>query len=389
MRSFAGDKLSAMTRYDAIVIGLGAMGAAACDQLAARGCRVLGIEQFLPAHDRGSSHGETRIIRKAYFEHADYVPLLHRAYAMWDELSADASRTLFERVGLLLMGVPKGEVIVGVQRAAREHHLAIEEMPPAEVAWRFPGFRPDPSMVALFEPDAGFLHVEACIRAMLDRAKQRGAELKFETAVTSWAADGTGVRVMASRETYFADRLVVTAGPWAGKLLTLLARPLEVLRKVQLWFPASGGYRVADRSPVFCVDTGPQFFYGAPVVAGDMMKVAEHSGREVVSDPGMVDRSLRAEDVSHVVDFVRRVLPGLTPVPARHAVCLYTMTLDGHFVIDRHPEFPQVALAAGFSGHGFKFAPIVGSILADLTLSGRTAEPAGFLKLGRAGMSLD
>lgn len=376
-----------MGAYDCIVLGVGAMGAAACLSLARRGLRVLGLEKEGLAHDRGSSHGQTRIIRKAYFEHPAYVPLLHRAYAYWDTISAESQTRLFERVGLLMFGPPSGEVISGVRRAAREHDLAIQDLAVDDVAARFPAFRVQHGMAALFEPDAGFLHVETCVRTLAELAIARGATLQFHEAATAWSATGRAVRVHTRHGEHTAARLVITAGAWSSRLLEELRLPLTVLRKMQLWFAADERYRADRGCPVFCADTGEAFFYGAPIVSGGEVKVAEHSGREVVADPDLVDRSLRASDVDRVAGFVRCMLPGVSPAPLRHAACLYTMTPDGHFIVDRHPEHDSVCFAAGFSGHGFKFAPLIGSVLADLAIDGRTSEPIDFLALARAGLS--
>jgi sarcosine oxidase len=375
-----------MGAYDCIVLGVGAMGAATCLSLARRGLHVLGLEKFGPAHDRGSSHGQTRIIRKAYFEHPDYVPLLHRAYELWDALSDESRTRLFERVGLLMLGPPAGDVIAGVRRAAREHKLAIENLAADDAAARFPGFRMRAGMDALYEPDAGFLHVETCVRTLAQLATARGATLRFHEAATAWTATGQSVRVQTTHAEHTAARLVITAGAWAGRLLADLCLPLTVLRKVQLWFAAEERYRADRGCPVFCADTGDAFYYGAPIVSGAEMKIAEHSGREVVADADLVDRTLHAAEVERVADFARLTLPGVSPTPVRHAVCLYTMTPDGHFILDRHPQHESVCLAAGFSGHGFKFAPLIGSVLADLTIDGKTSEPTEFLSLKRASL---
>lgn len=376
-----------MPPYDVIVLGLGAMGSAAAYHLARRGARVLGIDQFGIAHDRGSSHGETRIIRKAYFEHPDYVPLLHRAYELWEELESDlGGAQLFKRVGLLLVGLPEGEVLRGVRLAAAQHSLAIDELPIREVAERFPGFRAAAPCEALFERDAGYLEVTRCVAGHAGAALNRGAELRTSEPVREWASDRAGAAVRTDAGWFHAARLIIAGGAWSARLLPTLGLPLTVLRKVQLWFATDDERYRPDHCPVFCFETADGFFYGFPTVRPGRLKVAEHSGRQVVPDPDALDRRRRRADTARVRAFVREYLPGVTDKIVADSTCMYTMTPDSHFIIDRHPQHENVVFAAGFSGHGFKFAPIVGKVLADLALAGRTEEPIGFLSASRPGL---
>ena len=318
-----------MPSADVIVIGLGGMGGAAALHLARRGARVLGIEQFGVAHDRGSSHGQTRIIRKAYFEHPDYVPLLHRTYDLWGELEQASGRQLITRAGLMLAGPPDGEIASGVRAAAEQHDLDIQPVPAGEVSERFRGFRFDPAMDVLFEADAGFLRVEDCVRAHIEQAIRHGARLIFGRTVRGWSADAGGVAVWTDDERYTADHLVVTVGPWAGRLLTALAPSLEVRRKVQTWFACdAAAYLVEDGSPVFGMETAEGFFYGFPAVEPGVVKVAEHTGRQTVGDPDEVDRALHPDDLTRVRRFVAEHLPLVGPDVVNHSVCMYTMTPD-------------------------------------------------------------
>ena len=378
--------------YDVIVVGLGAMGGAALRELARRGCSALGIEQFDVAHDRGSSHGQTRLIRRSYFEHPDYVPLVDRSFEAWAELervslSAGASdRKLFERCGLLLAGSPEGEIISGVRRAASEHRLSIETVEPRDLRKRFPGFAVTDGMEVLFEPDAGFLHVERCVRAQVEQAVALGAELVTGRRVEQWSADGTGVTVRTDKGDFVASRLVLCAGAWTGQLLnrallrsaTLLRSaalpPLVVQRRVVLWFAMSDTvYSMKRGCPAFGFEALGGFFYGFPSLDGARIKVGEHTGDDVVADPDQIRRELLPDDDARIRSFVRAHLPRIEPIPVDHSVCMYTMTPDQHFVIDRLPDMPNVVFAAGFSGHGFKFAPVVGSLLADLVTGGDSA----------------
>lgn len=377
-----------MRAYDCVVIGMGAMGGAALYHLAQRGARVLGIEQFDIGHELGSSHGQTRIIRKAYFEHPDYVPLLHRAYELWAQVEAESRRTLFHRTGLLLIGRPDGEVLAGVRRAADEHRLPIERLARADVLRRFPGFVPADDMEALFEADAGYLRVEDAVRTHVELAVAAGATIETGRPVLDWSADAHGVRVRTAGDEYAASTLVIAGGAWAGRLLSDLQLPLTVLRKVQLWLATDDPrYDPAQGCPAFCFDRGDAFFYGFPAIEPGSMKVAEHSGREVVNDPATVDRALHPRDSERVLEFAAHHLPGVRSEVTRHSVCMYTMTPDQHFVIDRHPHYDRVVFAAGFSGHGFKFAPILGSVLAELALNGITSEPTGFLSSKRGAIT--
>jgi len=373
-----------MPTYDTVVIGLGGMGSAALYHLARRGQRVLGIEQFGIAHDQGSSHGATRLIRRAYFEHPDYVPLVDRAYQLWAALESAASRTLLHRCGLMLAGRADGAVIPGVHRAAIKHNLAIESVARGDWPARFPGFAPDDDMQVIFEPDAGFLEVENCVAAHVEQARTLGAEILTGLCVTNWSADAHGVTVTTDSDRYTARNLVLCGGAWTSRLLSELGLPLVVHRKTVFWFgPADEEYRYDRGCPVFGLETADGFFYGFPAIDECGVKVGEHSGRPVAPDPDRLDREIHPEDEQPVRRFLRRYLPMLGSDVQKTSVCMYTMTPDEHFIIDRHPAYPHVAYACGFSGHGFKFSPVVGSILSDLMIDGRTPEPVEFLRASR------
>lgn len=353
-------------RFDVIVVGLGGMGSAALHHLARRGARVLGIERFERAHDRGSSHGETRLIRRSYFEHPSYVPLLDRAYALWDELSEDRGMQLFERVGLVVIGRPESPILRGIELTKQAHALAIQRVEAREVAARWPLFRARDGEIALFEEDAGFLHVEACVRAHLDAAERAGAVIRTNTIAT-WDEAGA---VHTPTETFECGAVVVCAGAWSKPL----GFPLAVRRRVQLWFPCEPRW---SRAPAFAFAEPDGFFYGFPSLirqdgSGATIKVAEHRSDGDAIDPDHLDRDLHEADVARVEAVIDRRLAGMSATPVRHAACMYSMSPDEHFILGRRSN---VVFAAGFSGHGFKFAPIVGSVLADLALDGHTTEP--------------
>ena len=373
--------------YDVIVLGVGGMGSAACQQLASRGARVLGLEQFQLVHDRGSSHGETRIIRQAYFEHPDYVPLLLRTYELWRQLEQSTGRTLFDQVGLVMSGIADGETISGAKTSANLHHLTIEELTASAANRRWPAFSFPDEHAVVFEPVAGMLRVEACVQAHLDRATGQGAEIHANEQVLSWTSTGNSVSVQTDRGEYSAGNLVITAGAWASRSLQDLGLPLQVLRKFVGWFPIrQGPYRSDQGMPTYFFELPHGTFYGFPSIDGQTVKMAEHSGGQPVDDPTLVDRALHDFDLPRLSGFLQDHLPGLSPTPVRHSVCQYTMTPDQHFIVDRHPQWPNVALAAGFSGHGFKFAPVIGEALADLAWNQSTQLPIGFLSLGRFGV---
>src|SRR5262245_40089763 len=353
--------------YDVIVLGMGAMGSAAAFELARRGRRVLGLDQFALGHDRGSSHGHTRIIRQAYFEHPSYVPLVQRAFERWYDLEQRSGEHLLTECGCLNLGLPEGELVPGIRRSAGEHGLAVEELAPKELRRRYPAFRFADEYVGVLERAGGFLYVERCVLAYADEARRLGADLRAQEPVQRWEATADGVAVHTAKQTYHADRLVVTAGAWAGRMLAELRLPLEVTRKVLFWFePAVPELFRRDRFPIYLAETPEGFYYGFPMIDARGAKVARHDGGDIVADPLTVKRDATPGDEADVRRFVQAHLPGADG-PRRDAnVCLYTLTPDRHFIIDVHPWHPQVVLAAGFSGHGFKFASVVGECLADL-----------------------
>lgn len=371
-----------MSTYDAIVIGAGGVGSATLAELAARGLRVLGIDRFAPPHDHGSSHGQTRVIRQAYFEHPDYVPLLRRTYELWGELQQRAGASLLTQCGLLEVGPPDGEVVGGVRRAAAMHDLAVHQLSAAEVADRWPALRVPDGLAAVFEQEAGYLQVERCIEAMLRNARELRAEVRTGCEVVRWQASGESVTVTTAHGVYSAGSLIVTAGAWAGSLLASLGVPLAPLVKTLYWYPV-GDVPAATELPVYLYELAGGVPYGFPSLDGNTIKVAEHTGGTPIDDPLKKPSAIDEADHRHVESLVRQCLPQFGGKPLQHATCLYTMTPDHHFVVDRHPQHPNVVFAAGLSGHGYKFAPVLGEALADLVTAGSTKLPIDFLSLSR------
>jgi sarcosine oxidase len=365
--------------YDAIVVGLGGMGSAAAYQLAGRGKRVLGLEKYFPAHDRGSSHGRSRIIRQAYFENPAYVPLLISAYELWEQLERETDQDLMTLSGGLMIGRREGELVSGSVESAKAHGLPYELLDAAEIRERFPPFSPDPETVALYEERAGFLRPEESVKAHLDRANALGAELRFEEPLLSWEASGEGVRVETPNSSYEAERLVITPGAWAPQLLAELGLPLEVERQVMYWFEPKGypePFR-PDRFPIFIwePDDG-NMFYGFPVQDDDRgIKTAFFRAGGVPTTPETIDREVHEEEIDFIRGYLAEYVPDLAGRCLDARVCMYTNTPDLHFVISIHPDHPQVTIACGFSGHGYKFCSVVGEILADLATEGSTRHP--------------
>jgi sarcosine oxidase len=360
------------------------MGSAALFELARRGRRVLGLEQFPLVHDRGSSHGHTRVIRKAYYEHPAYVPLVQRAYQRWYALEQLQGRHLLTECGCLSIGRTDSALLTGVLASAAQHALPIERFTADELRRRFPMFRFSDEYAGVFEREAGFLYVEDCVRGYIEEARKLGAEVHAEEPVLEWAASGQGVRVQTAVGEYMADRLVITAGPWAGQMLARLGAPLTVMRQVLLWFAVNDARQFRrDRFPIYITDTPAGHFYGFPVLDCHGAKVAQHYGAPELRSPEAIDRNVTAADEQPLRAFLDAHLPGISGPCHRGQVCIYTLTPDRHFLIDRHPDHPQVAFAAGFSGHGFKFASVVGEILADLAEHGRTDLPIEMFRVGR------
>ncbi|MEZ4362327.1 MAG: N-methyl-L-tryptophan oxidase [Kofleriaceae bacterium] len=379
------------TTYDVIVLGLGGMGSAAAAHLARRGQRVLGLEQFALDHELGSSQGETRLIRKAYYESPRYVPLLERAYELWDELGGEVGAPLLHRVGLALYSDGAEDPHRTFARAlatARQAHIPLEELDAAAARARFPAVAVPDGVRCLFEPSAGFLEVERCVAAHLELARRDGAELRAHEPVARWRATAGGVEVETSRGMYQAGALVIAAGPWSARVLAELGLPLTVHRVMQLWFPASDAMTAERGAPCFAFDVGGRFYYGFPRGRWGA-KICEHAPGAEQSVDGLdaVDRELHPEDFAAVAEVVRRHLPEVEPAPSRAKACFYTMTPDADFLLDTHREHPNVHFVAGLSGHGFKFASVLGEALADLAVEGRTRHAIDFLRAGRSSLA--
>ena len=373
-------------RWDAIVIGLGGMGSAAAFHLARHGKRVLGLEQYALLHDRGASHGLTRIIRLAYHEHPSYVPLLRRSYELWHELEHLAGENLLIKTGSIEAGQQDGPTFVGALEAAHVHDLPHEVLDVPELRRRFPAYGDlDPKIRAVYQPDGGFLLAERTLLAHVNQAMAHGADLHFHEPVLAWEASTDGsVTVRTERATYQADRLVICAGPWAGRVVPQLATLAVPERQVLAWLqPTRPELFTPDRFPVFILEVPDGSYYGFPVHDVPGFKIGRYHHLREPIDPDDPDRSTRADDEAILRAFAVRHFPeGAGPTIMLKA-CIFTNSPDEHFIIDNLPDAPQVSIAAGFSGHGYKFCSLVGEVMADLAIDGDTRHDIGLFRLDR------
>jgi sarcosine oxidase len=370
-----------MERYDVVVVGVGGMGSAALYHLARRGKRVLGLERFDLLHERGSSHGLTRIIRLAYFEHSDYVPLLRRAYELWGELEGEAGEQLLWITGIIEGGE---RIYDGVLRSCTDHGLDHEVLTGAEVARRFPAYRLPDETGVVFQPNGGFVVPERCIVAHVEGALERGAVLRAREHVLDWDVTESGVRIRTDRATVEAEHLVATAGAWSDDVARLPAGSVKPVRQALAWFqPTRAELFTPERMPVFNLVIDDEHFYGLPAHGIPGVKLGRYERQGASGDPDSIPREATIGDEIPLRAFAERYLPdGAGPTIALKT-CLFELSPDEHFIVDRHPASESVVVAAGFSGHGFKFCSVVGEILADLTLDGSTRHDIGLFRFDR------
>lgn len=382
---------AAGTHYHIIVIGVGSMGAAACYYLAKRGVRVLGIEQFDIPHDRGSHAGQSRIIRKAYFEHLDYVPLLQRSYENWRAVERETGQRCYYDAGIVYFGAPDNATMKGVRRSAELFDISVSGYDHEEASKQWPMFRLPNDFSAIFEPDAGLITPERAVAMFASEAKRLGATIKTRTAVLGWKRQGRSVHVTTETGEFTAEKLVICAGAWTSRTIPELAPSLRVTRQLLMWvMPESPSDFTSEKFPCWFVED-PELgsFYGFPVVPQDVspgpvgLKLAHHRpGR--LADPEQVAEQIPESEVEILRNFLRTYLPAVGEDIIATRQCLYTNSPDEHFVIDHLPGSDgRVIVACGFSGHGFKFVPVVGEVLADLAETGRTDLPIAFLRYDR------
>jgi len=372
---------------DVIIAGLGAHGSSAAYALASRGAAVLGFDRFARGHTLGSSSGLSRIIRLSYYEHPDYVPLLRRAWELWRELERASGEHLLTETGGLYAGPPDGQLVLGALDSARSHRLDHEVLDTRTLRERYPLFAWLEGWTGVFERQAGWLAPERCIETHLRLAERAGATFRFEEPIERWGSTFDGIRVTTRSGSYEAKQLVITAGAWTAKLVPSLASQLSVERSVLFWFEPRAERDAFARLPVYIVEDTDRIFYGFPYIEGQGVKVAGlHFGDP--ADADTLDRTPSADDEERVRGWLRRRVPLANGERRDAKVCMYTNTVDSHFVIDNLLEDSNVVVASACSGHGFKFASVIGEILADLVLDGETEHPIGFLSSERLGSDL-
>ncbi|MCX8277020.1 MAG: N-methyl-L-tryptophan oxidase [Dehalococcoidia bacterium] len=370
--------------FDSIVVGVGGMGSSAVYNLAKRGQKVLGIEKFDVPHSEGSSHGVNRIIRLAYYEDSSYVPLLRRAYEMWSEIETIAKEQLLYKTGSIDTAPSGHELFEGSLQSCLEHDIPHEILNYRQINERFPGYEMPPGHMGLYQQDGGFVLSERAIVAYVNAAVTEGATIQARETVLNWEPEADGVRVFTDRSEYTADRLVITAGAWTAGMLPSLEELAVPERQVLAWLqPEEPSLFTPEVFPVFSAFFEEGRYYGFPVFGIPGFKIGRYHHLEEVADPDHVERNVTQEDEDVLRAASARYFPKANGTIMTLKTCLFTNTPDEHFIIDTVPGYPQVAVAAGFSGHGFKFASVVGEILGDLSINGKTRHNIELLNIDR------
>ena len=379
--------------YDVILTGIGSMGSAACYWLAKRGYKVLGLEQFDIPHDQGSHAGQSRIIRKAYFEHPGYIPLLQRAYYNWRQLEEQKREQVYFKTGLLYHGPASHEMMKGVREAASLYDIGINHLTKQQTESKFSPFKILPAFESIYEPDAGFIRPEKTVALYKNEAVKSGADIQTKEKVLDWKKENDGIKVITDKNIYYAKKLIITAGAWAGKMIPGLNASLKITRQIIVWVkPKDEKMFMPDRFPCWMVadDKREGVLYGFPYLIKEKfgepegMKFAWHyPGDE--TNPDHVNRNITREETNDLIQQVAEYIPAVADAALVAAkTCLYANAADENFIIDHLPGYEgSVTIACGFSGHGFKFVSVVGEILADLAMNGKTSLPIDFLRLER------
>jgi sarcosine oxidase len=377
------------SHYHTIVIGVGSMGSAACFHLSQRNQKVLGLEQFTSPHEKGAHGAHTRIIRKAYFEHPDYVPLLEKAYANWHLIEQLSGEQLYVPTGLLYAGPPGNDLLQRIREAAQQYQISLEEWDSAQLQQRFPQFMLPENAEIMFEPEAGFLYPDKAIEVMIALSIRAGADIREQAQVISWEANSEGVRVTTADETFTADKLIITAGPWAGAVIPGVQAHLQITQQTLAWYtPPADVPQNAQQFPCWLIaeEGVPGAYYGFPALPNhgpNGWKIAHHHAGKP-THPDETRRTIDQNEIATLGKFMQQYLGVSEDALIATKTCLYSYSPDEHFVIDLLPDQHQrVSVAWGFSGHGFKFTSVVGEILADLSMYGKTPLPAQFLQADR------
>ncbi|WP_121743545.1 N-methyl-L-tryptophan oxidase [Natronorubrum halophilum] len=372
-------------QYDVIVIGVGGMGSATTAHLARRGLDVLGLERYDIPHTSGSSHGITRIIRRAYYEHPSYIPLVERAYELWDDLAERTGRDVIHRTGSIDAGAEDDIVFGGSLESCERYDIPHEVLTSREVTERFPGYQLPEDHLAVYQPDGGFVVPEQAIVAHVEQAQAAGGEIRARERVDGWTdtADG-GVRVETDRGTYEAAKLVLAAGAWNAKFADALEGLAVPERQVLAWFqPETPSRFEPDQFPVWNLSVPEGRFYGLPIYDVPGMKLGRYHHRDERVDPDDYETDPQPEDERILREFAENYFPEGAGPTMRLATCMFTNSPDEHFILDTLPDYPQVVVGAGFSGHGFKFASAIGEVLADLATERETEHSIEMFSLER------
>ncbi len=378
--------------YDVIVIGVGSMGSSTCYHLAKQGVSVLGLEQFDIPHELGSHAGQSRIIRKAYGEGSDYVPLLERAYKNWRTLESETGAQVYYKTGLAYFGAPDDPFLSTVKGSSKKYNIPLINLTEGECDLKYPQFKLPPNFQRLEEPDAGFITPERSILLYVQQAGLNGATIRTKEKVLEWKREiSGGVTVVTNKGTYRAGKLIITAGPWAGKIIPSLESKLTVTRQAVAWVkPKQWGNFILGKFPCWILEDKDHDFYGFPILpvgtfGGPLgLKLALHYPGADPTDPDAVNRNTKESDENTLIDFLNRFIPDGYENTLVMKTCLYTNSPDNNFIIDYLSGYDKdVVFATGFSGHGFKFVSVVGEILADLATKGKTEQPIGFLAAKR------
>ena len=371
-------------QYDAIVAGVGGMGSAALYNLAARGWKVLGLDKHDIPNNMGSSHGNSRMIRLSYHEDPSYVTLMRKSYELWDKLQADTNQELLITTGSIRAGYEHSSMFTGSKTACDIHSIPYEILEGHEVNKRFPGYSFPNDILSVYQPDGGFLVADKCISSYLTLADELGADIHGREPILEWHPNGDTVEVVTTTSVYTASRLILTAGPWISKLLSNLGPLLETERQVVGWFQTLDPKMFnPDHFPVFGLEVDIGRFYGFPSFETPGVKLGKYNHLGEIVDPDIVSRDITTDDQKALSECLEKYFPKAHGPVMKMETCMFTNTPDGHFIIDTHPDVPQVSIAAGFSGHGFKFCGLVGEILADLAQNGHTEHNIDLFKLGR------
>lgn len=376
--------MSQPVQYDVAVIGAGTMGMAAASFLTARGAKTLVIDAFDPPHDKGSHHGDTRMIRHAYGEGRQYVALVKRAQTLWEELDCETAYPVFQKTGVLGLGPADSVFLNEMIASADEHDLSLQRLSSADIMNRWPGLSVPDDYIGCFETESGLLYSENAIRAYRERAVRNGATLAMNTPVVSITPTAIGITIATRNETFHAKKVIVTVGAWAKQLLPDISLPLQPTRKVVGWFDADETLFSDTAFPSFFVEDDERMFYGFPSLDGSGLKVGRTDGGQPI-EPGIHTQDFGRYDADEgdLRQFLSTYMPAANGPLKRGKTCLYTMSSDHDFIVDFHPEHDSILFACGFSGHGFKFGSVMGEVLSELTLNGETPFDLSRFRLSR------